>query len=97
MWANQPSDMCQHVMHAGLRHEAAVLPFELHVLEVAIGDVCALCTELVKELESSSHPALDALTKHVSFLLGERLTTTHTTCAGSSIKLSDGIFARISD
>lgn len=51
--------------HAGLRHEAAVLPFELHVLEVAIGDVCALCTQLVKDLESSSHPALDALTKHV--------------------------------
>ncbi len=45
-----------------------MLPFELHVLEVAIGDVCALCTELVKELESSSHPALDALTKHVSLL-----------------------------
>ena len=42
-----------------------MLPFELHVLEVAIGDVCAVCTELVKELESSSHPALDALTKHV--------------------------------
>lgn len=52
-------------MRVGLRHEAAVLPFELHVLEVAIGDVCAVCTELVKELESSSHPALDALTKHV--------------------------------
>lgn len=54
--------MCTRV---GLRHEAAVLPFELHVLEVAIGDVCAVCTELVKDLESSSHPALDALTKHV--------------------------------
>ncbi|KAK9918718.1 hypothetical protein WJX75_006255 [Coccomyxa subellipsoidea] len=58
---------------SGLRHEAAVLPFELHVLEVAIGDVCALCTELVKELESSSHPALDALTKHVSTANLERV------------------------
>ncbi|CAL8469012.1 g8553 [Coccomyxa elongata] len=58
---------------SGLRHEAAVLPFELHVLEVAIGDVCAVCTELVKELESSSHPALDALTKHVSTANLERV------------------------
>lgn len=42
-----------------------MLPFELQVLETAIGDVCALCSQLVKELEANSHPALDALTKHV--------------------------------
>ena len=50
---------------AGFRHEAAILPFELHVLEVAIGDVCQLCSGLVKELESSGHPILDTLVKHV--------------------------------
>ena len=49
----------------GFRHEAAALPFELQVLETAIGDVCALCSQLVKELEANSIPALDALTKHV--------------------------------
>ena len=27
--------------------------------------MCALCSQLVKELEANSHPALDALTKHV--------------------------------
>lgn len=51
--------------HAGFRHEASILPFELHVLEVAIGDVCQLCSGLVKELESSGHPILDTLVKHV--------------------------------
>ena len=50
---------------AGFRHEASILPFELHVLEVAIGDVCQLCSGLVKELESSGHPILDTLVKHV--------------------------------
>ncbi|CAK0784123.1 hypothetical protein CVIRNUC_007326 [Coccomyxa viridis] len=51
---------------SGFRHEAAILPFELHVLEVAIGDVCQLCSGLVKELESSGHPILDTLVKHVN-------------------------------
>lgn len=27
--------------------------------------MCALCSQLVKELEAVAHPALDALTKHV--------------------------------
>jgi hypothetical protein len=53
---------------AGLRHDVAVLPFELLVLEVALGDVCHLCTELVKELEAVSNPALDALTNYVRVL-----------------------------
>lgn len=57
-----PSAVCKH---AGFRHEASILPFELHVLEVAIGDVCQLCSGLVKELESSGHPILDTLVKHV--------------------------------
>ena len=35
------------------------------MLEVAIGDVCQLCSGLVKELESSGHPILDTLVKHV--------------------------------
>jgi hypothetical protein len=53
------------VRHVGFRHEASILPFELHVLEVAIGDVCQQCSGLVKELESSGHPILDTLVKHV--------------------------------
>ena len=30
--------------------------------------MCALCSQLVKELEAVAHPALDALTKHVRAL-----------------------------
>lgn len=33
--------------------------------QVSLGAVCALCAQLVKELEAVAHPALDALTKHV--------------------------------
>jgi len=33
--------------------------------QVSLGAVCALCSQLVKELEAVAHPALDALTKHV--------------------------------
>lgn len=32
---------------------------------MSLGAVCALCAQLVKELEAVAHPALDALTKHV--------------------------------
>lgn len=46
-----------------LRHEVPPLPFELQVLEVALGDVCALVSQLGKELEAVAHPALDALMK----------------------------------
>ena len=48
-----------------LRHEVPPLPFELQVLEVALGDVCALVSQLGKELEAVAHPALDALMKSV--------------------------------
>ncbi|KAK9820945.1 hypothetical protein WJX81_001015 [Elliptochloris bilobata] len=51
---------------SGFRHEVMPLPFELQMLEVALGAVCALCSQLVKELEAVAHPALDALTKHVT-------------------------------
>ena len=37
-------------------------------MQVALGAVCALCSQLVKELEAVAHPALDALTKHVRAL-----------------------------
>ncbi|CAL5230066.1 g13519 [Coccomyxa viridis] len=58
---------------SGFRHESSILPFELHVLEVAIGDVCQLCSGLVKELESSGHPILDTLVKHVNTTNLERM------------------------
>ncbi|KAK9811417.1 hypothetical protein WJX72_003689 [[Myrmecia] bisecta] len=47
-------------------HVVPPLPFELLVLEVALGDVCALASQLTKELEAVAHPALDELTKHVN-------------------------------
>jgi hypothetical protein len=43
----------------------APLPFELVVLEVALGDVCNVLQRLTKELELAAHPALEALTRDV--------------------------------
>ena len=43
----------------------APLPFELVVLEVALGDVCNVLARLTKELELQAHPALEALTRDV--------------------------------
>ena len=45
--------------------EVAPLPFELVVLEVALGDVCAVLGRLARELEMQAHPAVEALTKDV--------------------------------
>ncbi len=45
--------------------EVAPLPFELVVLEVALGDVCAVLGRLARELELQAHPAVEALTKDV--------------------------------
>ena len=46
-------------------HQVAPLPFELVVLELAIKDVCQICSQLTKDLEALVYPALDALTKAV--------------------------------
>ena len=43
----------------------APLPFELVVLEVALGDVCAELGRRARELEQQAHPAVEALTKDV--------------------------------
>jgi len=45
--------------------EVAPLPFELVVLEVALGDVCAELGRRARELEMQAHPAVEALTKDV--------------------------------
>ena len=45
--------------------EVAPLPFELVVLEVALGDVCTVLGRLARELELQAHPAVEALTKDV--------------------------------
>ena len=42
------------------------LPFELQVLEVVLGDVVALASQLARDLEAVVHPALDSLMKSVS-------------------------------
>ena len=41
------------------------LPFELQVLEVVLGDVVALASQLARDLEAVVHPALDSLMKSV--------------------------------
>src|SRR5689334_15424414 len=50
---------------AKARQGVAPLPFELVVLEVALGDVCNVLQRLTKELELLAHPALEALTRDV--------------------------------
>lgn len=42
------------------------LPFELQVLEVVLGDVVAMASQLARDLEAVVHPALDSLMKSVS-------------------------------
>lgn len=46
-------------------HSSQLLPFELVVLEVALGEVCSSIIEAAKELEAKTLPALDALLKKV--------------------------------
>ncbi|KAK9835541.1 hypothetical protein WJX74_002638 [Apatococcus lobatus] len=47
-------------------HNVPQLPFELQVLELALGDICQMCSNLGKELDGVAFPALDELMKHVS-------------------------------
>ena len=57
--------MPRPVAAAKARQGVAPLPFELVVLEVALGDVCNVLQRLTKELELLAHPALEALTRDV--------------------------------
>ena len=50
---------------AAYSHHVPLLPFELQVLELALGDICQLCSNLGKELDGVAFPALDELMKHV--------------------------------
>lgn len=50
---------------AGKRRQVAPLPFELVVLEVALGDVCTVLARLARELDSAAGPTLEALTRDV--------------------------------
>ena len=43
----------------------APLPFELVVLEVALGDVCSVLARLARELDTAAGPTLEALTRDV--------------------------------
>ena len=57
---------CEMILFADADdHQVAPLPFELVVLELAIKDVCQICSQLTKDLEALVYPALDALTKAV--------------------------------
>ena len=60
----RPSQGCNGAGKAQVM-EMAPLPFELVVLEVALGDVCKVLGRLARELELQAHPAVDALTKDV--------------------------------
>jgi magnesium transporter len=44
----------------------SVPPFEFRALEVALEAICSFLEARTKDLESTAHPALDALTKKVS-------------------------------
>ena len=48
------------------QHQVPPLPFELQVLEVVLGDVVAIASQLARDLEAVVHPALDSLMKSVS-------------------------------
>ena len=48
------------------QHHLAPLPFELQVLEVVLGDVASMASQLARDLEAVVHPALDSLMKSVS-------------------------------
>jgi magnesium transporter len=41
----------------------SVPPFEFRALEVALEAICSFLEARTKDLESTAHPALDALTK----------------------------------
>ena len=47
------------------QHQVPPLPFELQVLEVVLGDVVAIASQLARDLEAVVHPALDSLMKSV--------------------------------
>ena len=57
------TDVC---VSAAYSHNVPLLPFELQVLELALGDICQMCSNLGKELDGIAFPALDELMKHVS-------------------------------
>lgn len=60
-------------------HSSQLLPFELVVLEVALGEVCSSITEAAKELEAKTLPALDALLKKVWVAAPRHVNWHHTT------------------
>ncbi|GBF99922.1 magnesium transporter-like [Raphidocelis subcapitata] len=49
------------------------LPFELHMLEVALGEICRHLAQQVATLEALAHPALDALTRNADTVNLERV------------------------
>lgn len=48
------------------RREVAPLPFELVVLEMALGDICSVLDRMARDLDLQCGPALEALTRDVS-------------------------------
>lgn len=53
----------KHQVYESMFPDALELPFELQVLEVALGEVCKMLQQQVKSLESLAHPALEDLTR----------------------------------
>lgn len=60
------SDIDDDTSSDAWQHQVPPLPFELQVLEVVLGDVVALASQLARDLEAVVHPALDSLMKSAS-------------------------------
>ncbi|KAL3130372.1 hypothetical protein ABBQ38_008198 [Trebouxia sp. C0009 RCD-2024] len=67
------SDIDDDTSSEAWQHQVPPLPFELQVLEVVLGDVVALASQLARDLEAVVHPALDSLMKSTSTANLERV------------------------
>ncbi|KAL0020272.1 hypothetical protein WJX79_008274 [Trebouxia sp. C0005] len=67
------SDIDDDTSSDAWQHQVPPLPFELQVLEVVLGDVVALASQLARDLEAVVHPALDSLMKSTSTANLERV------------------------
>ncbi|DBA74020.1 TPA: hypothetical protein ACH3X1_010841 [Trebouxia sp. C0004] len=67
------SDIDDDTSSDAWQYQVPPLPFELQVLEVVLGDVVALASQLARDLEAVVHPALDSLMKSTSTANLERV------------------------
>lgn len=75
-------------VHSALGLEPETLPFELQVLELALGEICRHLAQQVNNLDSVAHPALDALTRSADTLNLERVRKIKTQHQRLDVRLS---------